>query len=291
MDVHVRGAATRVRDRQIAGGNADARKLAGAPCTFRRSTSPTLTEKVRDADAAPNERRVSQPRERKAPTVAPPTLSSKRPVRMPDLSVTLTNISFTDPGTIDRPWTDRHRLGRRLPRPRQLPDDDAGVTDAADQHVYATSVTFTAKVSVTDKDADEAANTGSANSTNTTQVYPVCGAVPPADRPVDSPATSVIDNKMKNGRVVPVKITIRDLSVLAPICTDPNADVTIKVTKAHLAARGSGIRSRSMRPPTPANSNGGTNQFRWSGEHWIYNLDSKAMGLTRRQAATASMPT
>jgi hypothetical protein len=27
-------------------------------------------------------------------------------------------------------------------------------------------------------------------------------------------------------------------------------------------------------------SNGNTNQFRWAGGHWIYNLDTKALGLT-----------
>jgi hypothetical protein len=26
-------------------------------------------------------------------------------------------------------------------------------------------------------------------------------------------------------------------------------------------------------------SNSGTPEFRWAGDHWIYNLDSKALGL------------
>ncbi len=131
-------------------------------------------------------------------------------------------------------------------------------------------------MSVTDKDVDEGSNTGSAGSSNTTQVYPYSVQFrPPIDQ---STATTVVDNKMKNGRVVPVKITIRDLCSGADL-TDSSANVTIKVTKA-IGTSGVGRPDRGVRPADAGNSNGGTNQFRWSGEHWIYNLDSKAIGLT-----------
>ena len=208
-----------------------------------------------------------------APTVAEPTLSSA--LVGCQTAVTLSNISFTDPGTIDRPWTIDINWGDGSPHDNYQTMTQ-GSQAAPRTHVYATAGTFTPTVSVTDKDAGEGSSTGLPNSTNTTQVYPYAVQFrPPIDQ---STATSVIDNKMKNGHVVPVKITIRDLCSGADL-TNPSANVTIKVTKA-IGTSGIGDPIEEYAPADAGNSNGGTNQFRWSGEHWIYNLDSKAMGLT-----------
>jgi hypothetical protein len=80
---------------------------------------------------------------------------------------------------------------------------------------------------------------------------------------------------MKNGRVVPVKVRIRDLCGGRDLM-DPSAQVTIKVTKS---SGTSGVGDPIEEYADAGNSSGGTNEFRLGGDHWIYNLDTKALGL------------
>ena len=57
--------------------------------------------------------------------------------------------------------------------------------------------------------------------------------------------------------------------------TDPASAVTIKVTKTSGTGTGDDIEVYA----DAGQSSAGTNEFRQAGDHWIYNLDSKALGL------------
>jgi hypothetical protein len=136
-------------------------------------------------------------------------------------------------------------------------------------HVYALAGVYNATVTVEDKDG----GTGSdlTNSITINQTYTV-DFLPPFD---DSTPSGLIVNKMKNGRVVPVKATIFDDCGLAAV-TDPNADVTIWVTKTSGTA---GTADPVEIYADAGESSAGTDEFRWADGFWIYNLDSKALGL------------
>jgi hypothetical protein len=80
---------------------------------------------------------------------------------------------------------------------------------------------------------------------------------------------------MKNGRVVPVKAKIYD-DCVGSFVTDPATDVTIKVSKTAGGGAGDPVEEYA----DAGQSSAGTNGFRWSSDgFWIYNLDSKALGL------------
>ena len=145
-----------------------------------------------------------------APTVVKPSFAAT--LIGCQTTVTLTGISFSDPGA-DSPWTVTIDWG----------DGSTDTTFAANSpgsqpnqmHTYASAATFTATVYVNDGDV-----TSSETSSNTTTVYQHSVQFRP---PVDgSNATTVVDNKMKNGRVVPVKVTIGDLCSGSEL-TDPSA--------------------------------------------------------------------
>ena len=137
-------------------------------------------------------------------------------------------------------------------------------------HVYALAGPYNATVSVTDKDGDTGSDNTNAITVN--QTYEV-DFLPPFD---DSTPSGLIVNKMKNGRVVPVKVTLFDECGLSPV-TDPSSAVTIRVTKTS----GTGGTGDTVEEYADAGaSSAGTNAFRWSTDgFWIYNLDSKALGL------------
>ena len=120
------------------------------------------------------------------------------------------------------------------------------------------------------KDGDTGSDATNAVTIN--QTYTV-DFLPPFD---DSNPSGLIVNKMKNGRVVPVKATLYDDCGRA-FLTDPTTDVTIKVTKTS----GSGGTADPVEEYADAGeSNAGTSAFRWTTDSfWIYNLDSKALGL------------
>jgi hypothetical protein len=137
-------------------------------------------------------------------------------------------------------------------------------------HVYALAGPYNATVSVTDKDGDSGSDNTNAITVN--QTYGV-DFLPPFD---DSTPSGLIVNKMKNGRVVPVKVTLFDECGVTPV-TDPSTAVTIKVSKT---SGTDGTADPVEEYADAGQSSAGTNAFRWSTDgFWIYNLDSKALGL------------
>ena len=92
-------------------------------------------------------------------------------------------------------------------------------------------------------------------------------------RPIDeSTAASYLVNTGKNGRVIPVKVEIfkNGVPVLA-------GDVLMRIAGSNCAA-GSGD-APVEEYADAGNSNNGTNLFRLTSDSWIYNLDTKALGL------------
>jgi hypothetical protein len=97
----------------------------------------------------------------------------------------------------------------------------------------------------------------------------------------DGTETNVTVNKMKAGRVVPVKLTIWDACTQAYL-TDPTASVLINV----FASNANGVDSTdAVESYADAGaSSGNTRNFRWTvdatapgGGFWIYNLDSRTV--------------
>lgn len=245
-------------------------------CTFPDGLVPavasTVKVKVDDGQADSNEATTSITVDNVNPTVAAPSFAvTSVNCRA---TVTLNGISFADPGadadwTVDIDWGDgsSHTSYSTATKGAQ----------SNQTHVYNAPGTYTATVTVTDKDTGHGSNTSS-NSLVVNQVY-TTDFLPPFD---DSSPSGLIVNTMKNGRVVPVKMTIYD--VCAQGWVAPPANVTIQVTKTSGA-------SSSVADPVESyadagSSSSGTNVFRWTtdatapgGGFWIYNLDSKALGL------------
>jgi PKD repeat protein len=179
--------------------------------------------------------------------------------------------SFSDPGVNDSPWSVEISWGDG--NTNSFPVNTQGEQDPV-THVYMLPGTYTVTVKVTDKDG----GVGEANGSITVkQVYTV-DFLPPFD---DSSPSGLIVNTMKNGRVVPVKATIFDVC-RASYVNDPTTEVTIKVSKTS----GNGNSDPVEEYADAGQSSAGTNRFRWTtdssvpgGGFWIYNLDSKALGL------------
>jgi len=179
--------------------------------------------------------------------------------------------SFSDPGVNDGPWSVKIDWGDG--NTDEFTTTTRGI-QAPRSHAYTAPGTYTVTVTVTDKDG----GVGEANgSIKVEQVYAV-DFLPPLD---DSSPSGLIVNTMKNGRVVPVKATIFDVC-RASYVNDPTTEVTIKVSKTS----GSGNSDPVEEYADAGQSSAGTNRFRWTtdssvpgGGFWIYNLDSKALGL------------
>jgi hypothetical protein len=176
------------------------------------------------------------------------------------------SIDPDDLGVNDSPWTINISWGDGNTEPgiSRSNLDSFTVT-----HVYNLAGPYNATVSVVDKDG--ATGSDPTNSVTINQTYAV-DFLPPFD---DSTPSGLIINKMKNGRVVPVKVTLYDECGLAPV-TDPETDVTIKVSKTSGTGTGDPVEEYA----DAGESSAGTNEFRWSDDgFWIYNLDSKYLGL------------
>jgi len=182
-------------------------------------------------------------------------------------SVNLTGISFNDPGVNDADWIVNIDWGDGSTDTNYSTATQGAQNDQS--HVYSSGGTFTATVTVMDKDSGEGSNT---SSNTITVIQYALDFLPPFD---DSTPSGLIVNKMKNGRVVPVKVTIYDYCTAAYL-TNPNANVTIKVTKTSGTA---GTIDPIEEYADAGQSSAGTNAFRWADDFWIYNLDSKALGL------------
>ena len=187
-------------------------------------------------------------------------------------SATLTGISFSDAGVNDYPWNVDIDWNDG---PSTNYNTNSQGPQSNETHTYNTPGTYVATVMVTDKDGGFGSNTS--NQLTVKQTYTV-DFRPPFD---DSTPSGLIVNKMKNGRVVPVKVTIYD-DCAQQYVTDPNASVTIRVTRTN----GTGTSDPIEEYADAGASSAGTDMFRWTsdasapgGGFWIYNLDSKALGL------------
>lgn len=254
----------------------DATDTGSFNCTFPDGRVPAVTSRVKleindgyaDSAEATTDVQVDNVNPAvDAPTFAVTTVNCQT-------TVTLDGISFTDPGA-DANWTVDINWGDGSTHTSY----STAIKDSqpSQSHLYAAPGTYTATVTVTDKDTGQGSNTSS-NSLVVKQVYNT-DFLPPFD---DSKPSGLIVNTMKNGRVVPVKVTLYDVCaqgyVMAP------AAVTIQVSKT------SGTASIPADPveayADAGSSSGGTDAFRWTtdatvpgGGFWIYNLDSKALGL------------
>lgn len=114
-------------------------------------------------------------------------------------------------------------------------------------------------------------------STTTVQVAEAACGVSASFRPPfeGSTAAEASPNPIKNGRVAPVKVGLADSCSGQPIARD--AVVTVLVSRADGSAA-------DPDPEAPAadagQSSGGTDRFRKAGTFWIFDLDTKALGLT-----------
>jgi hypothetical protein len=246
-------------------------------CTFPDGLVPAVSSAVKvkvqdDGGLASNEISTSVLVSNVNPVVAAPSFS----VTSIDCrtSVNLSGINFSDAGVNDANWSVDINWGDGTADTSYSTATQGSQSNQS--HTYNAPGTYTATVSVTDKDTGQGSNTSS-NSIEVRQVYAV-DFLPPFD---DSSPSGLIVNKMKNGRVVPVKATIYDVCAQAYV-TDPS-NVTIKISKT------SGTNSTSDPVEEYADagqSSSSTNAFRWTtdatapaGGFWIYNLDSKALGL------------
>jgi len=137
-------------------------------------------------------------------------------------------------------------------------------------HTYTAPGTYTAGVQVTDNQG-AGSNIGT-DSIDVLQTYSNAFL-----QPVDGLQTTGRKNTFKNGRVIPVKVTITDDCTGNAVTGSTGETVTADVTKTPIVGSGSdAVESYA----DAGESSGNTNLFRFADGYWIYNLDSKALGLT-----------
>ena len=232
-----------------------------ASCAFADNGSFAVKGRVYDKDGGATTYDATVVVNNVAPTVVAGFTSASVDCQT---TATLT-IDPNDVGVNDSPWKVNIDWGDGTTQPEISRINLASFTIT---HVYASPATYNATVTVTDKDGD----TGSdlVNGLTINQTYTAHFA-PPFDN--STPSVLVV-NKMKNGRVVPVKATLYD-DCAGSFVTDPNATVTIAVSKTSGGDTGDPIEEYA----DAGQSSAGTSQFRWTTDFWIYNLDSKALGL------------
>lgn len=137
-------------------------------------------------------------------------------------------------------------------------------------HTYTTPGSYTATVTVSDgTDSDSETANITVNQTYTVSFQsPLNGSAP----------ATLIGNTFKNGRVIPVKATIYDDCALSAVTGTSGVTPTVKLTKSALSgATGTDAVEEFS---DAGQSSGNTASMRWSDDgFWIYNLDSKALGM------------
>jgi hypothetical protein len=201
------------------------------------------------------------------PSVAVPAFAPTSPVDC-QTQVTLNNISFTDPGA-DSVWNGSIDWADESD-PEPFTATTAG-TVPPKTHVYAAPGTYDATVTIADKDLAAGSNTVAGDGLEVQQAYSTT-FLPPFD---GSSPSKLIVNSMKSGRVVPVKITIYDKCTQSNV-TDPNR--VVKIASGKVGDSGATLDGIETYADAGASS-AGTNLFRYSTGFWIYNLDSKALGM------------
>jgi K319L-like, PKD domain len=250
-------------DASLAASYGTASATNSASCSFADNGSFTVKGRVYDKDGGGTTYIATV-----VVNNVPPTVVAGFTATSVNCQTTATlTVNPDDAGVNDSPWKVNITWGDGSSEPEITRTNLSPFTVT---HVYALPAAYNATVSVTDKDGD----TGSdlVNGLTINQTYTV-DFLPPFD---DSSPSGLIVNKMKNGRVVPVKATIYDDCVKSFV-TDPAANVTIKVSKT---SGGGGAGDPVEEYADAGQSSAGTNAFRWSSDgFWIYNLDSKALGL------------
>jgi hypothetical protein len=269
-------------------------------CTFVDGVVPAVNSavKVKVVDSgslASNEASTNVLVSNADPVVAAPAFASTMVCQ--GASATLTGIDFSDAGVDDDNWT----LGI---------DWGDGSTDYSDPavttqdpysnqpHTFSVPGTYSATVTVTDKDTGSGSNTSS----NTVQVVAHYSLT--FQQPVDG-TTSSDDpqkvNTVKLGRVVPVKVLVTDNcanSFAGAYVTDPAT--LVKIRAALAPASGGTLLDAVEQYADAGAANSDSLYFRWTsdatapgGGFWIYNLDTKnfnqfvfASGQTYRIDAT-----
>ena len=89
-----------------------------------------------------------------------------------------------------------------------------------------------------------------------------------------TPGRSAVVNTGKNGRVIPVKV----LSYKNGVAISPTATVIMRVVGSN--SSGGAVMDDVEEYADAGASNQNTNLFRWSAPQWIYNLDTRALGMT-----------
>ena len=187
-------------------------------------------------------------------------------------TATLT-IDPDDVGVHDSPWKVNIDWGDGTIEPEISRETLASFTVT---HVYTAPGARNATVTVQDKDGGTGLD--ATNSVTIDQEYTVT-FLPPFDT---SDPTVAIINKAKAGRVVPVKVTVFDDCALVSM-NDPSVAPSIRVSKDSVPNGTSSDPVETYADAGAANNNGSL--FRWSSDgFWIYNLDTKALGLTIGQS-------
>ncbi len=251
-------------------------KTGSFKCTFPDGPATrTVAVKVNDGTADSNEATIGATVNNVVPVVAQPAFAATA-VDCRSLA-TLGGLAFSDAGLVDSPWQIDIDWKDGSHDTFSAASQTTAITDRT--HTYTASGTYTPTITVTDKDG----GVGTATSSTTLTVNRVFQTdfLPPFD---DSTPSKLITNTMKNGRTVPVKATIFDTCSNGGYVTAPAA-VTVGVKKSTTSTSAT---------PDPVEtysdagaSSGNTEAFRWNadatsptGGFWIYNLDSKGLGLT-----------
>lgn len=191
------------------------------------------------------------------------------------VGASLGNISFTDDGVNDKSWHVSINWGDPANTgATEFDTDTEGLQSPSTTptHVYSTPGTYTATVMVTDKDngvgsksTADGAGLQVLQAYSTTFLQPFDGSTP----------SKLIVNSMKSGRVVPVKVTITD-SCTGLALSDPTK--VVKIASGAKSSGGGTVDAVETYADAGASS-AGSNLFRYSSPFWIYNLDSKALGM------------
>jgi hypothetical protein len=181
---------------------------------------------------------------------------------------TLQNISFSDDGTNDTwdlsiDWDDGSSFYGALGLTTQGLKGDQS-------HTYDDPGTYNATVGVTDDDG----GTDSAASGDLVVAQTYSNSFL---QPIENLQMTGKKNTFKNGRVIPVKVVITDDCTGEAVTGTSGEVVTIALNKTALNVGGADAVESFA---DPGASNGNTDEFRWSADgFWIYNLDSKALGM------------
>jgi len=196
-----------------------------------------------------------------APSFQPATINCRN-------SVTLTGISFSDPGVNDDDWNVNIDWGDGSADTSYDTDMQGDQDDQS--HQYNTPGTYTATVTVTDKDGGEGS---SSDTLVVNQTY--TGTWKQPINPNTNTLNSVV-NTTKLGRVVPLKVTLVDDCTLAPIDYTSGKDVSVRV---YITLTATQVLTDAIEVYADAGeANNSTFCFRWTDGFWLYNLDTSNKG-------------